>query len=115
MVAADMAHELDEISRVLGGIESTLRDFSRRFDRIETRDEQRDEALNIIQDQVESLVTDTRYLKEVLVDDVKPVTDDVKRWRLMGLGALGIIGIGGTAFGAGMLWLLNQLGWVKVP
>lgn len=26
---------------------------------------------------------------------MKPVTDDVNRWKLMGIGALGVIGIGG--------------------
>lgn len=33
------------------------------------------------------------------VSEMKPVTEDVKRWRLMGLGALGMIGIGGIALG----------------
>lgn len=33
------------------------------------------------------------------VSEMKPVTDDVKRWRLIGLGALGVIGIAGTALG----------------
>lgn len=33
------------------------------------------------------------------VSEMRPVTDDVKRWKLMGLGALGVVGIGGTALG----------------
>jgi hypothetical protein len=33
------------------------------------------------------------------VSDMKPVTDDVRRWKLMGIGALGMIGIGGIALG----------------
>jgi hypothetical protein len=33
------------------------------------------------------------------VKDMKPVTDDVKRWKIMGLGALGVVGIGGAALG----------------
>lgn len=33
------------------------------------------------------------------IKDMKPVTDDVKRWKVMGLGALGVVGIGGAAFG----------------
>ncbi|WP_245421294.1 DUF1515 family protein [Rhizobium sp. L9] len=28
---------------------------------------------------------------------MRPVTDDVRRWKLIGLGALGIIGIGASA------------------
>jgi len=33
------------------------------------------------------------------VGEMRPVTEDVKRWKLMGLGALGVIGIGGMALG----------------
>lgn len=33
------------------------------------------------------------------VKDMKPVTDDVKRWKIMGLGALGVVGIGGAVLG----------------
>lgn len=33
------------------------------------------------------------------VTEMKPVTDDVRRWKLMGMGALGVIGIAGVAFG----------------
>ncbi|MCM5687856.1 DUF1515 domain-containing protein [Sinorhizobium meliloti] len=35
-------------------------------------------------------------------DDIaamKPVTEDVRKWKLMGMGALGVIGIGGAAAG----------------
>jgi len=33
------------------------------------------------------------------VTEMKPVTEDVKRWKLMGLGALGVIGVGSMALG----------------
>lgn len=33
------------------------------------------------------------------ITEMRPVTDDVKRWKLMGIGALGVIGIGGMAMG----------------
>ena len=35
-------------------------------------------------------------------DDIaamKPVTEDVRKWKLRGMGALGVIGIGGAALG----------------
>ncbi|MCD2184734.1 DUF1515 family protein [Rhizobium sp. GN54] len=31
--------------------------------------------------------------------EMKPVTDDVKRWKLMDIGSLGVIGIGGMVVG----------------
>ncbi|SEI11411.1 Protein of unknown function [Rhizobium tibeticum] len=33
------------------------------------------------------------------ISEMRPVTDDVKRWKLMGLGAIGVIGIGSMALG----------------
>ncbi|MBB3396892.1 hypothetical protein FHT71_003579 [Rhizobium sp. BK060] len=33
------------------------------------------------------------------VTEMRPVTDDVKRWKLMGIGALGVIGVGGMVLG----------------
>lgn len=41
----------------------------------------------------------TRRHFETGMSDMKPVTDDVKRWKLMGIGALGVIGIGGIVLG----------------
>lgn len=43
------------------------------------------------------------------VADTKKVTDEVKRWKLMGFGALGMAGIGGTALGIG---LANSFEWL---
>jgi hypothetical protein len=33
------------------------------------------------------------------VAEMKPITDDVRKWKLMGMGALGVIGVGGAALG----------------
>ncbi|ASY56505.1 MULTISPECIES: DUF1515 family protein [Sinorhizobium] len=33
------------------------------------------------------------------IAEMKPVTDDVQRWKMMGIGALTVIGIGGAAVG----------------
>ncbi|CCE96140.1 hypothetical protein SFHH103_01643 [Sinorhizobium fredii HH103] len=33
------------------------------------------------------------------ISEMKPVTEDVRKWKLMGMGALGVIGIGGAALG----------------
>lgn len=107
--------EMNTLNRLLGNLEAGMEALGKRFDRLEERMDERDDTLNDMQTAADGVARDVRYLKDMLTDDVKPVTDDVKRWRMMGLGALGIIGIGGTAFGAGVLWLLNQLGWIKLP
>ncbi|MGY5811990.1 DUF1515 family protein [Rhizobium sp. LEGMi198b] len=46
------------------------------------------------------------------VSEMKPVTDDVKRWKLMGLGALGVIGVGGMAMGVTFADAIRRLGAV---
>lgn len=51
-----------------------------------------------IVDSVAKVKTDLGEAKKDIVD-MKPVTEDVRRWKLMGLGALGVVGIGGTALG----------------
>ncbi len=33
------------------------------------------------------------------VKEMRPITEDVRKWKLMGIGALGVIGIGGAALG----------------
>lgn len=44
------------------------------------------------------------------VSEMKPVTEDVRKWKLMGIGALGVVGIGGTALGVSIAGFLDNLG-----
>lgn len=46
------------------------------------------------------------------VKEMKPVTDDVRRWKLMGLGALGVIGFGGMAMGVTFADAIRRVGAV---
>ncbi|MDC9807905.1 DUF1515 family protein [Rhizobium binxianense] len=43
------------------------------------------------------------------ISEMRPVTDDVRRWKLMGLGALGIVGVGGTALGVSLAGVFDQV------
>lgn len=43
------------------------------------------------------------------IGDMKPVTEDVKKWKLMGIGALGVVGIGGMALGVTLAGFFDQL------
>ncbi|WP_457302268.1 DUF1515 family protein [Phyllobacterium sp. P5_D12] len=58
--------------------------------------------------EVGEIKTDIAIIKDY-VSDAKAVTDDVKRWRLMGIGALGMAGIGGAALGVS---LANSFEWL---
>lgn len=46
------------------------------------------------------------------ISEMKPVTDDVRRWKLMGLGALGVIGIGAMAIGVTFADAIRRIGIV---
>lgn len=46
------------------------------------------------------------------ISEMRPVTDDVKRWKLMGLGALGVVGIGGMAMGITFADAIRRIGVV---
>ena len=48
------------------------------------------------------------------VSEMRPVTDDVKRWKLMGLGALGMIGIAGMALGVSFADALKRIALVRI-
>ncbi|OHV84135.1 hypothetical protein LCM4573_00010 [Rhizobium sp. LCM 4573] len=41
--------------------------------------------------------------------EMKPVTEDVKRWKLMGMGALGMMGIAGIALGVSFADALKRI------
>lgn len=68
-----------------------------------------DEMVN----RVGSVETSVSSLKED-VAEMKPVTDDVRRWRLMGIGALSMIGIGGVALGVSFADALKRIGGLLI-
>ncbi|MBY2992507.1 DUF1515 domain-containing protein [Rhizobium leguminosarum] len=43
------------------------------------------------------------------ITEMRPVTDDVRRWKLMGLGALGVVGLGGTALGVSLAGVFDRV------
>jgi hypothetical protein len=44
------------------------------------------------------------------ISEMRPVTDDVKRWKLVGLGALGAIEIGGMTMGVTFADAIRRIG-----
>ncbi|MEZ0000693.1 hypothetical protein ABIA18_002490 [Sinorhizobium fredii] len=48
------------------------------------------------------------------VAEMKPVTDDVKRWKLMGIGALGVTGIAAMALGVSFAEVIRRIVFVII-
>ena len=48
------------------------------------------------------------------VTEMKPVTDEVRRWKLMGMGALGVTGLAAMALGVTFSEALKRIGMVII-
>ena len=62
-------------------------------------------------DRVGTLEGNVAAVKED-VSEMRPITEDVKRWKLMGIGALGVIGVGGMAMGVTFADAIRRVGSV---
>lgn len=104
-----MATRLDDISEAIGDLRAEVRALHRM---LETSDRRAAEHRQGVHRRMDGIVEDLGEVKaEVLVAnqkietvkedvaDMKPVTDEVKRWKLMGIGALGVVGVGGASIG----------------
>lgn len=106
-----------EIFRAIGELTADVKGLRRDFQAGETRavesNRRADEHRAAVHKRVDDLVGEIGDLNtrvatmESTVSDSKSVTDDVKRWRLMGLGALGVVGIAGTALGVALGGVLD--------
>lgn len=119
-----MTTKLDDISVMIGRMEAEVGGLRRDFQAAELRSVDHRAVVHrrmdgIIEDlgEVKAEVSVANERIETVRDDVsemKPVTDEVKRWKLMGLGALGVVGIGGAALGYAVQgpidWLLKVVG-----
>jgi hypothetical protein len=86
----------------MGEVLAGLRNLQDAFHRSEAKSDASRAAMHQRMDQLVDRVGKVEGAVVAVQEDVsemRPVTDDVKRWKLMGLGALGVIGIGGMAMG----------------
>lgn len=100
-----MTSKLDDISEAIGHLRADVTGLRRDLQQSERNSV--DHRANLHR-RVDDLVADVGNLgvkvasMEATVTDSKTVTDDVKRWKLMGMGALAVVGLGGTALGVMM-------------
>ncbi|AMS41141.1 DUF1515 family protein [Aminobacter aminovorans] len=121
-----MATSLQEIYQAIGTLTNEVKNLAEKIDKAEEQaaegSRRADEHRAGIHRRVDELVLDVGNVKAdvaALKSDIagmtnevaktKEVTDEVKRWKLMGIGALGVVGIGGTALGVS---IANSLEWL---
>lgn len=114
-----MTSKLDDISVAIGRMEAEMGGLRRDFQSSELRSVDHRAAIHrrmdgLVDDlgEVKTEVATVKANVEAVKEDVgemKPVTDDVRRWRQMGIGALGVVGIGGAALGYA---LTSPIDWI---
>lgn len=123
-MVALMANDIDNISMLLGDIRGSLRALESKVDTNNNRAEASSaKVMATLEEQDERLdgmVHDTRLMRDqlagvtVIANDSKLVTDDVKRWRQLGLGIIGLVGVGAAWVGANGMWLFDgSISWLK--
>ncbi len=114
-----MSTSLNDIYKAIGMLSAQFESLRRDIDASERRatmeNREADEKRAVVHRRMDELIEELSGMKAHMasistkVDDSKKVTDEVKKWKLMGIGALGVVGIGGTALGAS---LANSFEWL---
>lgn len=105
MAPGDDAAVHRQLGELVAGMHSLQESIKRVEDQSRRSEDKATESRAAVHRRMDDMVSRVGSVEQTvssLKDDVlemKPVTEDVKRWRLMGLGALGMIGIGGIALG----------------
>ncbi|MBB3979114.1 ElaB/YqjD/DUF883 family membrane-anchored ribosome-binding protein [Rhizobium azooxidifex] len=112
------------VHRQLGELAEGMRGLQQSMQRMEKsgrRSEDKSDASRaVVHKRMDELVSRVGTLEAVSseikedVSEMKPVTDDVKRWKLMGIGALGVIGIGGMVLGVTFADAVRRIGMVII-
>lgn len=110
---------LNDIYKSIGALTAEVQGLRRDMEASERRaaleNREADEKRAIVHRRMDDIVSEVGDIKTDIatitgqVKDSKVVTDQVKQWKLMGMGALAVVGIGGTALGVS---IANSFEWV---
>ncbi|WP_421591065.1 DUF1515 family protein [Shinella sp. M27] len=116
-VDAAVHRQLGELVAGMHGLQDSIR----RMEEASRRSEDKSEAsravvhrrLDEVVDRVGKVETSIVTVQED-VTEMKPVTDEVRRWKLMGMGALGVTGLAAMALGVTFSEALKRIGMVII-
>lgn len=111
---------LNDIYKSIGTLTAEVQGLRRDMEASERRaaleNREADEKRAVVHHRMDEIVAEVGDIKTDIatitgqVKDSKVVTDQVKQWKLMGMGALAVVGIGGTALGVS---IANSFEWVS--
>jgi len=116
-IDAAVHHQLGELLAISRALQEDVRRLDTKMQRSEDKsDESRAKMHRRIDDVVGTVgeVQTSVATLEKDVRDMKPVTDEVRRWKLLGMGALGMIGVGGIALGVSFADALKRIAGLLV-
>lgn len=116
-IDAGVHRQLGELVAGMHGLQDSIR----RMEEAARRSEDKSEAsravvhrrLDEVVDRVSKVETSIVTVQED-VTEMKPVTDEVRRWKLMGMGALGVTGLAAMALGVTFSEALKRIGMVLI-
>ncbi|WP_455918882.1 DUF1515 family protein [Ensifer canadensis] len=109
--------QLGELVAGMRGLQELIRRIEEGAQRAEDKATSSRAGVHQRMDQLVDRVGDLEASVSTLGGDVaemKPVTDDVKRWKLMGIGALGVTGIAAMALGVSFAEAIRRIIFVIV-
>lgn len=115
--AAAVHRQLGELAAGMRALQDTMRRIEEGADRAEDKAAESRAAVHRRMDELVGRVGHLETSTATIVSDVaemKPVTDDVKRWKLMGIGALGVTGIAAMALGVSFAEAIRRIVFVII-
>lgn len=110
---------LNDLFKAIGELSAEVKSLRRDIDASERRagaeNREADQKRAVVHRRMDELIEEFGVVKvhmatiSTKVDDSKKVTDEVKKWKLMGIGALGVVGLAGAALG---VTLASSVEWV---
>ncbi len=83
-----------QLGTLLAEVKNLREDFRRSEDKSDASRASMHRRMDELVGRVSTLEASTAAVQEDITE-MRPITDDVRKWKLMGMGALAVIGIGG--------------------
>ncbi len=85
-----------QLGTLIAEVKNLREDFRRSEDKSDANRASLLQRMDELAERVGALEGTTAAVQEY-ISEMRPVTEDVRKWKLMGMGALGVIGVGGAA------------------
>ncbi|WPE19977.1 DUF1515 family protein [Shinella zoogloeoides] len=119
-ISASVHHKLGELFGTLRAVQETQRRIE---DTLRRSDEKSDASRAKLHNRVDELVdrvgsieinvsthaADLDGVRNEIKNEIKPVTNDVRRWKIVGMTTIAIIGLGGAAMGVTFAEAIKRL------